>query len=180
MGVNMFILIILSIICNIVPMVILPIFYGLIPDNVPAFVDFFGNTIISMEKSYISILRLPIMGLLLSIICIIMYKINLSGENGKFNKIIWSIVAFIGSLKMGITSMEILFYENIEIINIFRIIIMVLVIIGIMVLVYGLIKMYKNKIPMEEYKIGIKSNSIKIIGILCVYIIIVLMPIYIK
>jgi len=109
-----------------------------------------------------------------------MYKINLSGKNGKFNKIIWSIVAFIGSLKMGITSMEILFYENIEIVNIFRIIIMVLVIIGIAVLIYGLIKMYKNKIPIDEYKIGIKNNNIKIIGILCVYIIIVLMPMYIK
>ncbi|MCL2801370.1 MAG: hypothetical protein FWD28_06400 [Treponema sp.] len=161
-------------------MIILPIFYGAIPNDVPAFVDFFGNTIVSMEKSYLSILRLPIMGLLLSIICIIMYKINLSGENGKFNKIIWSIAAFIGSLKMGITSMEILFYENMEIINIFRIIITVLVIIGIMVLVYALIKMYKNKIPIEEYKIGIKNNSIKIIGILCIYIIIVFMPMYIK
>jgi hypothetical protein len=173
-------LIVLSIICNVVPIIILPIFYDIIPNNVPAFVDFFGNIIISMEKSYISILRLPIMGLLLSIICIIMYQINLTGENGKFNKILWSVVAIIGALKMGITSMEILFYENMEIINIFRIIIMVLVIIGIAVLVYGLLKIYKNKIPINEYKNGIKSNSIKIIGILCVYIIIVFMPMYIK
>jgi len=54
-------LIILSIICNVVPMIILPIFYEAIPNNIPAFIDFFGNTLVSMEKSYISILRLPIM-----------------------------------------------------------------------------------------------------------------------
>jgi hypothetical protein len=107
-----------------------------------------------------------------------MYKIEFAGENTKFNKIIWSIVAFIGSLKMGITSMEILFYENIEIINISRAIIWILVIIGISVLIYGLIKINKNKIPINEYKIGIKNNSIKIIGILCVYIILVFMPMF--
>jgi uncharacterized membrane protein len=110
----MFWLIILSILCNAIPMVILPIFYEVIPENIPAFIDFFGNTVVSMEKSYISILRLPVMGLLLSIICIVMYKIQLTGENKKLNKIIWSIVAFIGSLKMGITSLEILFYKNTE------------------------------------------------------------------
>jgi hypothetical protein len=161
-------------------MVILPLVYENIPNNIPAFVDFFGNTVVSMEKTYISIFRLPIMGLLLSIICLIMYKIKLIGEKEKFNKIIWSVIAIIGALKMGITSMEILFYENIEIINIFRIIILVLVIIGIVVLIYGLLKIYKSKIPINEYKTGFKNNSIKIIGILCIYIIIAFMPIYIK
>ena len=176
----MFILIILSIIFNIVPMVILPIFYGIIPDNVPAFVDFFGNTIVSMEKSYISILRLPIMGLLLSIICIIMYKINLSGENGKINKIIWSIVAFIVALKMGITSMEILFFENKKIMIIFNLMNILLILNGIMFLIYGLIKIYKNKISINEYKYGVKKSSIKIVGTLCVYIVMVFMPMYIN
>ena len=179
----MFVLIILSIVCNIVPMIILPLFYETIPNNIPAFVDFWGNTIVSIEKSYITIFRLPFMGLILSIICIIMYSIKLSGENNKFNKIIWSVVAFIGALKMGITSLEILFYENMETIKIFRIVVMVLVVIGILVLIYGLLKMYKNKIPFNEYKDGIKNYRIKFIGIfgaLCVYIIIALMPMYIK
>jgi len=161
-------------------MVILPIFYGIIPDNVPAFVDFFGNTIVSMEKSYISILRLPIMGLLLSIICIIMYKINLSGENGKINKIIWSIVAFIVALKMGITSMEILFFENKKIMIIFNLMNILLILNGIMFLIYGLIKIYKNKISKNEYKYGVKKSSIKIVGTLCVYIVMVFMPMYIN
>ena len=69
-------LIALSIIFNIIPMVILPLFYKNIPNSIPAFVDLWGNTVVSMEKSYISIFRLPVMGILLSIICIIMYKIN--------------------------------------------------------------------------------------------------------
>jgi hypothetical protein len=183
MGVIMFFLIILSIVCNVVPMVILSLFYNAIPNNVPAFVDFLGNTVVSMEKTYISILRLPFMGLLLSIICIIMYSIKLSGENGKFNKIIWSVVAFICALKMGITSMEILFYENMETIKLFRIIVMVLVVIGIMALIYGVLKMYKNKIPFNEYKDGIKNNRLKLIGIigtLGLYIIIAFIPMYIK
>jgi hypothetical protein len=164
-------------------MVILPLFYNAIPNNVPTFVDFLGNTVVSMEKSYISILRLPFMGLLLSIICMIMYSIKISGENGKFNKIIWSVVAFICALKMGITSIEILFYENMGTIKLFRIIVMILVVIGITILIYGVLKMYKNRIPFNEYKDGIKNNKLKFIGIigtLGLYIIIVFMPMYIK
>jgi hypothetical protein len=84
---------------------------------------------------------------------------------------------------MGITSMEILFYENMETIKLFRIIVMVLVVIGIMALIYGVLKIYKNKIPFNEYKDGIKNNRLKlieIIGTLGLYIIIVFMPMYIK
>jgi hypothetical protein len=43
--------------------------------------------------------------------------------------------------------------------------------------------MYKNKIPFNEYKDGIKNNKLKFIGIigtLGLYIIIVFMPMYIK
>ena len=176
----MFILIILSIIFNLVPMIILPLAYDIIPNNVPVFLDFWGNTIISMEKSFISILRLPFMGLLLSLLCWTMYSLKITGKNESFNKIIWSIVALVGSLKMGIQSMEILFYENVKIVNIFRISIIVFVLIGVVILVYGILKMYKNKIEYSEYKIGLNNNRIKIIGILCVYIIVVLIPFYIK
>jgi len=176
----MFVLIILSLICNAAPMIILPLVYDVIPDNIPAFVDFWGKTVVSMDKSYLSILRLPLMGLLLTVLCIIMYSLKISGENGRYNKIIWSVVAFISGLKMGLTSMEVLYYENIDIINIFRILVMILVVIGIMVLIFGLIRMYKNKIPLTEYVNGISSNKIKITGIIILYIIVVLMPFYIN
>ena len=176
----MLILIIFSIICNLAPMAILPVFYETIPNSIPAFVDFFGNTIVSMEKSYISILRLPLMGLTLSFLCIVMYSIKISEENEKFNKIIWSVAAFIGALKMGITSMEILFYENMELVQRFRLIIMVMVILGIIVLLYGLYKMYKNKIQLSDYKTGVINNRIKIIVTLCLYVALVLMPVYLK
>jgi hypothetical protein len=173
-------LIIFSIICNIIPMVILPLFYEIIPNNIPAFIDFLGNPIVSMGKSYISIFRLPFMGILLSIICIIMYAINLPNEYKRANKVIWSVIAFVGSLKMGITSLEILFYKNLEIIKYFRMSVLILVIIGILILVYGLTKIYKNNIPFNEYKNGINKNKIKIVGIIIIYIIVVLMPFYLK
>ena len=173
------VLIILSIIGNLIPMIILPIFYENIPDLIPAFVDFLGNPVVYMEKTYITIFRLPIMGILLSIICIIMYSINLSNETKKLNKIIWSIIAFIGSLKMGITSLEILFYENIDIINYFRMSVLILVVIGILILIYGLIKLYKHKIPFLEYKNLLNKRKLIIIGSLVVYIIIASMPLYI-
>jgi len=161
-------------------MIILPFVYEIIPDKIPAFVDFWGNTIVSMDKSYFSIFRLPLMGLLLSILCIIMYSLKIPGENNKYNKIIWSIVAFISAIKMGLTSIEVIYYENTDIVNIFRIIVMILVIIGIMFLVFGLIKMYKNKITLIDYKNGITGNKIKIIGIICLYIAVVLMPVYLN
>ena len=161
-------------------MIILPLAYDSIPNNIPAFLDFFGNTLVSMEKSYISIFRLPLMGLLLSLICIIMYSFKLTGENEKINKMVWSVVALIGALKMGITSLEILFYENAEITKIFRLLILILVLAGVGILIYGLVKMYRNKIQYSEYGVGIKSNRIKIIVILCLYIAVVLMPVVLK
>jgi hypothetical protein len=164
----------------VLPIIILSIFYKNIPQNIPAFVDLWGNTIVSMEKSYISILRLPVMGILLSIICIIMYLINLPNEKRKINKKIWSIIAFIGSLKMGLTSLEILFYENMDIINYFRIFIFILVISGIIILLYGLLKLYRKKIIFLEYKNGINKNKIIIILLLILYILIVIMPVYYK
>ena len=173
-------LIILSFIFNVIPMVILPLVYKKIPNRIPAFVDLWGNTVASMEKSYLSIFRLPVMGILLSIICIVMYKIKFINENKKLNKMIWQVIAFIGSLKMGITSLEIIFYEKLETIKYFRITVFVLVITGIIILIYGLIKMYKNKITFMEYKNGINKNKILITGIMFMYIIIALMPIYTK
>jgi hypothetical protein len=173
-------LLILSIVFNIIPMVILPILYKNIPSGIPAFVDLWGNTVVSMEKSYISIFRLPVMGILLSIICIMMYKTKFDNENEKINKMIWQVVAFIGSLKMGITSLEIIFYKNTEAIKYFRIIVFALVITGVIILIYGLMKMYKNKITLAKYKNGIKANKILIIGIPLMYIIIALMPVYIQ
>jgi hypothetical protein len=163
-------------------MIFLPIFYKILPENIPDFVDLLGNPIISMEKSYISILRLSFMGLLLSVICIIMFFIHLSKEKQKLNKTVWSIIAFIGSLKMGLTSSEILFYENANAIKYFRIIIFVLVLIGIGLLLYGgIYKLYKTRVKIEEYKNEINFSNKIIIGIIIFsYIIIALMPMYYK
>ena len=175
----MIFLIILSIICNVFPMVILPLLYESIPNSIPAFVDVFGNPVVMMEKTYVSIFRLPLMGLLITILCIVMFLIRLSDEDVKKNKMMWAIVSCIGALKMGITSMEVLFYENIEAVRYFRVGVLILVIIGIIILIYGTIKMYRKGLPYKEYISGMAKDKIKIIGVLCAYIIVALMPLYV-
>ena len=152
-------------------MVILPLVYKTIPNTIPAFVDIWGNPIVSMEKSYLSIFRLPIMGILLSFICIVMYKIKYDTAHQKPHKMVWQTIAFISSLKMGITSLEPIFYEKTETIQYFRITVFVLVLTGILLLLYSLLRMYKNKISITEYKINIHKNKIVIIGILFLYIV---------
>jgi hypothetical protein len=61
-----------------------------------------GNVMISVEKTTITIFRLPFMGIIFSMVCLIRYTVKLPAVKQKNNKIIWSIVALIGSLKMGI------------------------------------------------------------------------------
>jgi uncharacterized membrane protein len=56
------ILLIISVILNIIPIIVLPMFYNNIPDNIPAYVDFMGNTLITVEKTNFTISRLPMMG----------------------------------------------------------------------------------------------------------------------
>jgi NADH:ubiquinone oxidoreductase subunit 6 (subunit J) len=108
-----------------------------------------------------------------------MYSIKLPKEKQKYNRIIWSIVALIGSLKTGITSAEIYFYENIEFVKIFRIVVFVLSSVGIIILLYGVLKTYKSKVKMVDYKDGINKVKVIIIGILfIVYIVITVLPVY--
>ncbi|MDR2480755.1 MAG: hypothetical protein LBD07_00475 [Spirochaetaceae bacterium] len=168
--------IVLSIIFNIIPIVVLPLFYTNIPNSIPAFVDLRGSTIVAMEKSYISIFRLPVMGVLLSFICLMMFKADLENEQKKLNKIIWPVIAFIGALKMGITSLEILFYAEMNIITYFRTAVFVLSVIGVVVLLYALVRMYKNKITFTEYKNEIIKNKAMIIALVSLYIITALAP----
>ena len=170
--------IILSIVLNIIPTVVLPLLYHVIPDSIPAFVDFLGHPIVLMEKSYLSIFRLTVMGILLSMLCIVMYNIKL--EHKKLNQIIWRTIACITSLKMGITSLEVLFFENTETVKYFRLAVFILVIVGIIILLGALIKMYKDKYVFTEYKKDLQKNKILLSGILLVYIITALMPFYIQ
>jgi hypothetical protein len=172
--------IVLAFVFNIIPIVILPVFYQRIPDIIPAFVDLLGSPVVSIEKSYLAILRLPAMGVQLSIICLIMYKTKFDGEHKRLNQIIWRAAACIAALKMGITSMEIMFYEKLEIIKYFRIAVFILTIIGIIVLISGLIKMYKTKAAFTEYKKVLTINKILIVCVLGLYVIIALMPLFNK
>lgn len=172
-------LLIVSFVLNFIPIIVLPMVYNSIPDTIPAFVDFTGRAMVSIEKTYFTIFRLPLMGIILSIVCLIMYSAKLSGIKQKYNKILWSIVAIIGALKMGLTSIEVCFSKNIELVKYFRITVFILSGIGILALLYGIIKIYKNKIKMAEYSNGINKIKGIIIGILLLaYILITIIPVY--
>jgi len=177
---HMFFLLVLLVICNVMPMLVLLLSYENIPNYIPAFVNLFGNTVVLMEKSLVSIFRLPLMGLILTIISVLMYSIKLPGENGKLNKMVWLAVAFIGSLKTGLTSMGVLFYGNVETANTFRIVILIFVAIGVAVLACGLVKMHRDKIPLAKYKNSANRHKVKIIGLMCAYVLVALMPFYMR
>jgi uncharacterized membrane protein len=173
------VLLIASFVLNLIPIIVLPMVYSNIPDTVPAFVDFTGRAVISIKKTYVTIFRLPLMGIIFSIVCLIMYSVKLSGVKQKYNRIVWSIAAFIGALKMGLTSIEICFSENIELVKYFRITVFILSGIGIFALVYGITKIYKNEIKMAEYRNGVHKTKGIIIGILLLaYILVTIIPVY--
>ncbi|MDR2798431.1 MAG: hypothetical protein LBB80_08805 [Treponema sp.] len=172
-------LLIVSIILNIIPIIVLPMLYNNLPNDIPAYVDFLGNVMVSVEKNNLTILRLPLMGIIFSMVCFIMYTVKLPDIKQKYNKIIWSIVAFIGSIKMGVTSIEVCLYENLEYIKIFRILVFVLSGTGIITLLYDVIKIYKNKVKVVQYKNGLNKMKIIIVGILLlVYVLITIIPVY--
>jgi hypothetical protein len=169
------ILIILSFIFNLIPPIIFFIFYSALPDLIPASVDLLGNPISYMQKSYFSVIRLPLMGMLLSSLCLIMYLEKLPTEAKKVNKLIWPVAALICSFKTGISSLEILFAPEQTVIY-YRISVFVLVVIGIAVLIYGLTKLLKSKQPFfDKNEMGRKKLYL-IAGIVFAYAIVVLMP----
>jgi uncharacterized membrane protein len=146
---------------------------------IPAFVDFAGNPIYYIPKSYISIMRLPLMGILLTAVCYIMYLEKLPDEAKKISKLIWPVAALICSLKTGITSLDILFNQGQAVIR-FRAFVIILVLAGIAVLVYGLMKLMKNKLSLIDKNEFSKGKIYLIGGIVCVYVVIVLMTRFLR
>jgi len=176
----MMILIVLSLLCNLAPLVLLLLWYANIPASIPAFVDLWGNAIMFVDKSYLTVSRLPMMGIILTALCVVMYGIQLPKEKRRFNKIIWAIVAFIASLKMGLTSLEVLFIRSTAAIQYFRIAILILVVAGVIVLGGAAFKLYKNNIQWQEYKSGMsKIRTIIVAALVMVYVAIAAMPSYI-
>jgi len=171
----------IAVIIAIAPFIILPVFFNNIPPNIPAFVDVFGNPTQIMATSYLSIFRLPLMGIVLQVICLLMFMLKLGDQEIKSNRLTWSIISIIISLKMSLTSLEVFIYNNSFLLQIFRIVILILVVSGIIVLIMSILKLCKNyKNYFKDYFTKILNWKLAvIITSICCYIILVLMPFYI-
>lgn len=171
---------ILSVFISILPFPLLTLLYDLIPSQVPLFVDLAGNPTVLASKSLLSVFRLPVMGLMIQVICLAMFSIKFSNElQTKTNKMIWLAVSLIGAVKMSFTSMEVLIYENINLLDAFRIIVWVTVIVGVVLLSYGSFVLYRqlgNKFLKKYQKAITKWQYITISIALAVYIIMVFIP----
>lgn len=94
-------LLIVSFVLNIIPIIVVPMLYTNIPNTISAYVDFMGKVMISVEKTKLQFFVCLFMGIIFSTVCLIMYTVKLPALKQKYNKIIWSILALIGALKMA-------------------------------------------------------------------------------
>lgn len=170
-------LITLTVILTIIPFVLLPIFYDSIPQQVPAFVDIKGNPTLMMNKSFFSVFRLPFMGIMTQIVCFTMYSVKLEYEKEK-NQLLWISVSFLAALKMSLTSMEVLIYDNSEILNIFRTIVLIVVCIAVVGIVFYGYLLYKkyNKQFIEYFSKVSKLQKMLLFVSLIGYVLLTLFP----
>lgn len=170
----------LSAIISVFPFPLLTLLYDLIPAQVPLFVDLAGNPTVMASKSLLSVFRLPTMGLMIQVICLAMFSLKFRNElQNKTNRMIWLAISFVGAVKMSLTSMEVLIYGNLYMLNAFRIIIWVTVTLGVVLLLYGSFMLYKqqgNEFLKEYQKVITKWQYISISIALAVYIIMVFIP----
>jgi uncharacterized membrane protein len=80
-------LLIVSFVLNIIPIIVVPMLYTNIPNTISVYVDFMGKVMISVEKTNITIFRLPFMGIIFSTVCLIMYTVKLPALKQKYNKL---------------------------------------------------------------------------------------------
>lgn len=167
----------LTVILTIIPFVLLPIFYDSIPQQVPAFVDIKGNPTLTMNKSAFSVFRLPFMAIMTQIACFTMYSVKLEYEKEK-NQLLWLSVSFLAALKMSLTSMEVLIYDNSEMLNIFRTIVLIVVciaVVGIVVYGYSLYKKYNKQFIQYFSKVSKLQKTLLFISLIG-YVLLTLFP----
>lgn len=176
----MIIVFFLAAIISIMPFPVLAIFYKTIPGQVPLFVDLAGNPTIMTTKSILSVFRLPVMGLMIQVICVAMYLTKLKGKNViKRNKNLWGVISVLAALKMSLTSMELLFFENQHVLSTIRVIVLggtVAAVIFLLLNLFYLLQKKQNKVIKEYYKSINKLQYITIAVALAIYILFVFLP----
>ncbi len=167
----------LSAILSIIPFPLLALLYNLVPEQVPLFVDLAGKPTVMTSKSFLSVFRLPTMGLMIQVICVAMFFVNLRDEQeNKTNRVLWLAISLIGAVKMSFTSMEVLIYRNVGWLFAFRIIVWVTVILGVGLLSSSVFTVYKQQRSefLKEYQKAISKWQYIIISIaLAVYLMMV-------
>ena len=96
-------------IITLIPFVIISCFFQAIPANIPAFMDLSGHSLLLMNKDLFSVFRIPWMGVMLQITCYTMFYGRY--ENGRHREL-WRWIALSSALKMTLTSLEIIVFDN--------------------------------------------------------------------
>lgn len=130
----------------VIPILIVPICFN---KSIPALFELSGYIFECTEELTISYFHSPVLGLLLSIICIIIYSKKYFENSIIFNKIILLSIFIIINMKLGIPSMKIIFYinynKNIIINNILNNIEVSFFRISVIALIFGISLFIKNK-----------------------------------
>lgn len=131
-------------------------------------------------KSILSVFRLPMMGLMIQVICVAMYLTKLEDKDlKKRNKKLWVVISVLAALKMSLTSLEILFFENQHILSTIRVIILGGTVTAVIILLFNLfylLQKKQNKLIQEYYKSLNKFQYITITVALAIYMLFVFLP----
>jgi len=131
-------------------------------------------------KSILSVFRLPMMGLMIQVICVAMYLTKLEDKDlKKRNKKLWVVISVLAALKMSLTSLEILFFENQHILSTIRVIILGGTVTAVIILLFNLfylLQKKQNKLIQDYYKSLNKFQYITITVALAIYMLFVFLP----
>jgi len=131
---------------SILPFPMLAFLYELIPNEIPLLFDFTGNPTAMISKSIFSVFRFPIMGLLLQVVCIIGYLLKYEDKKEmKLNRVLWLTMSVIPAMTRSAASLEVFIYGNEYLLNVFRNIRTITVIIAIGTFIITCSLLYKRQ-----------------------------------
>lgn len=108
------------------------------------------------------------MGIMTQIACFTMYLVKIEYEKEK-NKLLWLSISFLAALKMSFTSLEVLIYDNSEMLNVFRTIVLIVVciaVIGIVFYGYSLYKKYNKQFIQYLSKVSKLQKTLLLLSLI--------------
>lgn len=146
---------------------------------IPIFVDIRGNVLQAIPKTMLAVLRLPTMGAIIFAICAVMTRLpygNLEAQAQYSNRLLWSGIAFINSVKMSGTVLEMAFSEYREI---FRAIAVTMAAAGaVILLLYTLWVLRREEDTLHKTRDAFrKTKKMPIMVLLIAYIVVTAAPV---